>query len=399
MKKQLLLPLFVSLFVASCSPSNPQDLITLTVWEDDTNIPMLEDVAFEFSAYYAQQYPFAPKVRIQFIPESEGKAISNLILDGPSGNGPDVVAFVHDTLGTAVTNGLLSEVLFEQDVIAHNDPQAVQSFRFNNKQYGYPFVAESITLMYNRQFLQPEDVVSFSSLKSSGKKIALSTTGDGSAYYTFGLLTDAILFGALGTQANNVNMATPQAVDHVYELLTTYRDVIINTDPDTALALMQNGTVAGVVSAPYLWSSVKANLGSQAGIATLPTINGQTQRPFSGYKGYGVSKYSKHPTIAHLFAQYLTREDNQFFRLVQKGYIPTFTGSDRIDNRISLNTESTVYASSLSQSLPMPNILAMANFWAPMQDAWTELWNNRQTITRTQVETILIQANQAILGG
>jgi arabinogalactan oligomer / maltooligosaccharide transport system substrate-binding protein len=399
MKKKILLPLFLSLFVASCSPNNPQDLITLTVWEDDTNIEMLEDVAFEFSAYYTQQFPFAPKVRIQFIPESEGKAISNLILDGPSGNGPDIVAFVHDTLGTAVTNGLLSEVLFEQDIVANNEARAVQSFRFNNKLYGYPFVAESITLMYNKQFLQPEEVVSFESLKASGKKIALTMTGDGSAYYTFGLLTDAILFGAQGTQTNQVNIATPQAVDHVYELLTSFRDVIINTDPDTALALMQNGTVAGVVSAPYLWSSVKANLGNQAGIATLPTMNGQSQRPFSGYKGYGVSKYSQYPTIAHLFAQYLTREDNQYFRLVQKGYIPTFVGSSRIDNRIQSSSESAIFATSLSESLPMPNILAMANFWAPMQDAWTELWNNRQTITRSQVETILTQANQTILGG
>ena len=92
--------------VACGGGTSTETKVTLTLWEDDTNIEMLGVIAEEFSAWYAAEYPLAPRVEVNFIPESEGKSISNLILDGPSGNGPDIVAFVHDTLGTAVKNGL-----------------------------------------------------------------------------------------------------------------------------------------------------------------------------------------------------------------------------------------------------------------------------------------------------
>ena len=153
-----------------------------------------------------------------------------------------------------------------------------------------------------------------------------------------------------------------------------------------------------MVSAPYLWSAVKTNLGTKAALAVLPEIGFATQRPFSGFKGYGVSKYSLNPTIAHLFARYLTSEENQYYRYVQKGFLPTFEGSMRIDEAIAESEEASVFHQSLENSIPMPNILKMADFWAPMQDAWTSLWGLSAPITQEQVEAILITATENILG-
>jgi len=383
--------------VACGGGTSSETKVTLTLWEDDTNIEMLGVIAEEFSAWYAAEYPLAPRVEINFIPESEGKSISNLILDGPSGNGPDIVAFVHDTLGTAVNNGLLSEVPYTSQIKEENSPESVAAFTYDETLYAYPYVAESITVMYDKTQLTPTDLGSFDTLLASGKKIALTMSGDGSGYYGFGVLNDTVLFGNDGTEANNLDLATDGAVHNLYSLCHTYSSVITDTDPDTALALMGTGEVAGIVTSPYLWDSVKENLGSSAGLATLPLINGQSQRPFSGFKGYGVSKYSKNPTIAHLFAKYLTSEDTQYYRYFQKGYLPTYVGSSRIDDAIAADEEASVFKASLATSLPMPNILAMADYWSPMQDAMTEIWTAKDTITEAQVRTILETATSTIL--
>lgn len=395
--KSALLFTLNGLLLACGNSQTSSSKITLTIWEDDTNIEMLTTVAEEFSAWYATAYPLAPKVEVTFVPESEGKSISNLILDGPSGNGPDIVAFVHDTLGTAVNNGLLDEVPYTAEIEANNSPESVGAFTYENALYAYPYVAESLTVMYDSTKLSSSDLVSFQSLSASGKKIALTSSGDGSAYYTFGLLNDANLFGPNGTTSTSLNLATTQAVANYYSYLHDFSGSIVDTDPDTALALFASGEVAGVISAPYLWSSVKTNLGSNAALAVLPTINGTAERPFSGFKGYGVSKYSKNPTIAHLFARYLTSEDTQYFRFYEKGYLPTYRGSVRIDNAITASPESSVFKASLDQSLAMPNILAMADYWSPMQDACTELWNQKDTIDANGVKTILETATATIL--
>ncbi|MCX5774861.1 MAG: extracellular solute-binding protein, partial [Firmicutes bacterium] len=358
---------------------------------------MLSVVAEEFSAWYAEAYPLAPKVEVTFVPESEGKSVSNLILDGPSGNGPDIIAFVHDTLGTAVNNGLLDPVPYASEITSKNTPESVSAFTFDDVLYAYPYVAESITVMYDSSKLQASDLTSFATLLASGQKMALATTGDGSAYYTFGLFSDAILFGADGTNSTDLNLATEQSVANVYSFLHNYSAAITDTDPDTALSLLGTGEVAAVVTSPYLWSSVKTNLGAHAALATLPMIDGVDQRPFSGFKGYGVSKYSKNPTIAHLFAHYLTTEDSQYYRFHEKGYLPTYVGSSRIDTAIASDPEASVFKASLEKSLAMPNILAMADYWSPMQDACTQLWNEKDMITPTEVQTILESATTTIL--
>ncbi len=401
MKKNLLLTstlILTGFSLAACGGgTSTETKVTLTLWEDDTNIEMLGVVAEEFSAWYADEYPLAPRVEVTFIPESEGKSFSNLILDGPSGNGPDIVAFVHDTLGTAVNNGLLSPVPYVADITNQNSPESVGAFTYEHTLYAYPYVAESITVMYDKGQLNATDLVSFDSLLASGKKIALTMSGDGSGYYGFGVLNDTVLFGDDGTDPSDLDLATDDAVHNLYSLCHDYANVITDTDPDTALALMGTGEIAGIVTSPYLWDSVQDNLNEDAGIALLPSINGQAQRPFSGFKGYGVSKYSKNPTIAHLFAKYLTSEDSQYFRYFQKGYLPTYVGSTRIDNAIAADPVSSVFKASLANSIPMPNILAMADYWSPMQDAMTEIWNAKATITETEVRTILETATTTIL--
>lgn len=395
-KKQGMMMLLLSTTLASCGGNVTETKITLRVWEDVNNIPMLETLATQFLADYATQYPSAPIVEIEFIEEKESKAISDLSLDGPSGNGPDLFAFVHDTLSSGVSNDLIAPNLYFAETTANHLEESVKAFTYQNVLYGYPITSESITLMYDKSKLSPSEVTSMENLLASGEKVVWDVANtDSSAYYAFGVMNDVILFGD-GTQSSQLDLATTKAVTNITALTTTYQSMITNATPDAALTIIQAGEAAAVISSPYLWSSFKAQLGANAGIATLPTIGGDTQRPFSGYKGYGVSRYSKNPHIAHAFANYLVSETAQRYRFIQKGILPTFATSDIVNTQVNNDAVANVFKASLSQSLTMPNIIAMGSFWAPMNDAVTEIYNLGNGATIPTVEAILDNATDTI---
>lgn len=398
MKKSKMLGLILTAtLLASCSGGGgTSNKITLTLWEDINNHEMLRTLLDQYIANYKEAYPSAPDLEVVLYEEKESKAISDLSLQGPSGQGPDVFAFVHDTLASAVTNDLIDKNLYSTQTLLNHSADSVAAFTYEGQVYGYPITAESLTIMYNKSKLNASDVVSMEALKASGKKVVLDVANsDSSAYYSFSFSSDANLFGVNGIDKNSLNLATTKAVANLTDITKNYRNTIINQTPDMALSIIASGEADAVVTSPYLWALFKEQLGNNAGIATLPTINGEDQRPFSGYKGYGVSRYSKNPHIAHDLAKYLTDEFAQRYRFRQLGILPTFQSST-IASEVSNDPTSSVFQASLNKSLVMPNIIAMGSFWAPMNDAATSIWNLGTGATTAQVETILITATNGI---
>mgnify|MGYP001029466589 CR=1 FL=1 len=395
--KRIILLGLTGALLASCSGGGTTDnKIRLTLWEDINNHAMLRTLLDQYIANYKETYPSAPELEITLYEEKESKAVSDLSLQGPSGQGPDVFAFVHDTLASAVTNDLIAKNIYANDTVINHSSDSVAAFSYEGEVYGYPITAESLTLMYDKSKLDESDVTSMENFKASGKKMVLDMANtDSSAYYSFSFSPDANLFGANGTDKNSLNLATPKAVTNLTDITKNYRDTIINQTPDSALSIIATGEADAVVSSPYLWALFKEQLGNNAAIAPLPTLNGDNQRPFSGYKGYGVSRYSKAPHLAHDLAKYLTDEFAQRYRFRQLGILPTFQ-SETIESEVEADDASRVFQASLDQSIVMPNIIAMGSFWAPMNDAATEIWNLGSGATEAQVESILVETTNSI---
>lgn len=394
-RKLLFTTLLASLLIGCNSGSNKNEKVTITIWEDETNIAVLETLLEEFSSDYVSKYPSAQKIDFKIIPHTEGSAISDMQLDGPSGNGADIFAFVHNTLGTAVQWNLIAENPFAETLALHHSDEAIQAFSNNKVMYGYPINSESLTVMYDKSKVDIETLSSMENLKVANKKIAWDVTTKSGAYYTFGLMNDANLFGSSGQDATSLNLATTNTINNYYSLVKDYKNNIANADPDTGLSLLTRGDVVGFISSPYLWSSLKQNIGNNAAITVLPSINEQAQRPFSGYKGYGVSTFSKQPALSHMFANFLISEDAQYYRYRQLGYLPTINDSSRINESVEGNEISLVYKTSLSNSITMPNIAKMGDFWAPMQDAVSQIWNLSSPTTEA-ITTILTTATNEI---
>ncbi len=398
MKKLLALLLVFSVIFTlfGCKKDDEvSDKVTITIWEDESNEAVITTLCEYFLADYYQKYPLAPKIEIKFIAQAEASAVEGLQTAGPAGNGPDIFAFVHDTLGTAVNSGLIAANIYTKELMAIQTEEALKAFTYENVLYGYPITAESLTVMYDSSKISAQELVSFDTIKTANKKIAWTVSNTNSGYYPFGLFTDAILFGADGTNAKELNLATPKTVANLKQFYTNYASIIENATVTEGFSLLQTGEVAGIISSPYLWSDVKNALGSNAAIAVLPMINGENQRPFAGYKGYGVNRYSKNPAIAHMLANYLASEEAQYLRLIEKEYLPTVS-SERIETYLSKSASLQVFQTSLNNSITMPNILKMGSYWSPMQDVMTELWNNRASLTEAMIEEKLNSATATI---
>lgn len=388
--------LLAALILTGCNNALSDEL-EIVIWEDVNNHELITELLDNYQAVYQENYPDGPKLKFTLYEEQESKAVSDLSLQAPSGEGPDIFAFVHDTLSSAVVNNLISEVMYKESVTANHALDAVNAFTLNDKLYGYPITAESQTLMYDKRKLTNEDVVSFEKLFASGEKVVLDVAdNDSSGYYMFSFFTDALLFGESGTERSNFNLNTPETASNLKKIVNDYRGVVAKATPDNSLAIMQNNEAAAVISSPYLWPLFKNSVGeSNAGIAVLPTIDGNTLRPFSGYKGYGVSRYAKNPHIAHDVARFLSSETAQRLRFARLGILPTYV-SATLTSLVSSNAEANVFMEALTSSILMPNITEMGSFWAPANDAVTEIWNLGTTATVESISGILAATTTTI---
>lgn len=388
--------LLAALVLTGCN-GTVSDELEIVIWEDVNNHELINELLDNYQAIYQENYPAGPRLKFTLYEEQESKAVSDLSLQAPSGQGPDIFAFVHDTLSSAVVNNLISEVMFKETVETFHAPDAINAFTLNNKLYGYPITAESQTLMYDKRKLTNEDVMSFELLAASGQKVVLDVAdNDSSGYYMFSFFTDAILFGETGTDRTTFNLNTPETVSNLTKIVKDHRDVIAKATPDNSLAIMQAGEAAAVISSPYLWPLFKKSVGeSNAGIAVLPSIDGNALRPFSGYKGYGVSRYAKNPHIAHDVARFLSSETAQRLRFARLGILPTYV-SPTLTTLVSNNLEANVFMEALTTSILMPNITEMGSFWAPANDAVTEIWNLGNSATHENIGQILASTTTTI---
>lgn len=384
--------------LGACAGGGGTDSYHLTVWEDASNIEMLQEIADDFIAYYNRTYPLAPEVTIEFQPVGEAAAVSDLTTIGESGTGPDIAAITSDTLSTAVNNGLVAPVTYADGIRETFDEVAVTNATLDGDLYAYPSVAESTVIMYDkRQVSDPSIFDSFENLLASGKQLVWDVNDEDCAYYMFGFLTDSNLFGPNGTDESQLNLDTTQSVNNLVTFYNTYKSTIYTGTPETGPALVNatSNNVVGVVSSPFLLATMQNTLGAaNVGLHTLPSIGGTTLRPFSGYKEYVVSSYSKNPALANEFANYLVSAESQAWRLFNKNYLPTRTSAD-IEEMISESDIMPVYQESYEESFAMPTITAMQSYWSPMITFFQRAWEST-SVTADYIRTGLNQVEDSI---
>ena len=347
----------------------------LLVWED---IKKSNGISEAIKAFEAQN-----QVKVKVLEMPYAQQIEKLRLDGPAGIGPDVLVLPHDQVGTAVVQGLISELKVDPAYLATFTKPAVDAQTYDGKLYGIPKAVETIVLVYNKDLLPkaPEkfdDLIAFSKEQRKAGKYGLLAKFD-EIYYSFGVVAGmgGYIFGQNGNGSLNVKdlgLANQGSVDAVSFLKSFYADglfpagIVGETGANAIDSLFTEKKAAAVITGPWAFQPYK-DAGVNYGVAPLPTLpNGEHMRSFLGVKGYSISTYSKQKEMAQKFVEFINQAEYAKVRFQLTGEIPPV--KSLIDDPIIKDDDkSRAVAIQAGYAIPMPSVPEMGEVWSPANSA------------------------------
>lgn len=360
----------------------PAEEIELTVWESTGGPDSFIQQAAE--AYKAVK----PNVTIKFMNVELGDSAGQIALDGPAGVGADLFAAPHDKLGELVTGGHILPTVAPETVAETALGSTVTALTYDGTMYGYPVSAETYALFYNKALIAEDQVPkTWDALKTFSKSFNDANAGKhgfimdvANGYYTIIFTTnnDNRLFGASGTDGENTNINSEEAIKGM-ETFKSLREVLDfpAADLNTAYAdgAFSSGNAAMYITG--LWNVENfRSAGIDFGVAPLPSLTegGDPVSSFSGTRSMFVSAYSNYPEEAAEFAAFLMTEEMQALRFELTGALPA----------IEMAVDSPYIEGFLTQlnfAFPMPSIPEMSFYWDAMNAASANIWDGGDIAT------------------
>ena len=305
-------------------------IVKLKVWAEEDNFTMLEGMIDSFEKKYAGQAQFEITLEVQ----SDSGVRDVMLTDVHSG--ADVFHFPDDQLSSLIAGGVLSAVPNADEVSKANVTESVDAATLNGTLYAYPMTADNgYFLYYDKDYFTEEDVKTMDGIlavaEAAGKKFSMEFNSGWYMYSFFG--NTGLDFGINEDGVtNHCNWNTTEGTItgmHVGEAMV---DIVSspgfasNPDGDFVTCVQDESVIAGI-SGVWNAMAIKEAWGDEYGATKLPTFtcNGQQiqMSSFTGYKMVGVNSYSKHVDWAHKLADWITNEENQQIRFVERNQGPS----------------------------------------------------------------------------
>ena len=357
--------------------SNVYATTVLKVWEDVQKSHGIAQAVADFEALndckvVVEEVPFVSQV-------------DRLRLEGPSGDGPDVLMIHADRVGAATVQGLIAPIKFMQEDQDKYIRSAVSAFAQGGEIYAVPKVVETLVLFYNKDILkQPYDTLN-EYYDYAMKKKATSDDEYGfiakwdSFYYAYGVMQPygAYVFGADSDgnlDSRDVGLANEGAIKSV-ELIKKFFETGCIPDSvrgdkgqNTIDDLFTKGKVAAIINGPWaLEPYAKAKL--NFGVLPLPILpNGKPMSSFLGVKGYAISTWSNEHDLAEQFLQFINQPKYAKVRYQKTQEMPPIK-SVMADPMITNDDFANAIAVQASRAVPIPSIPEMSEVWGPFDGA------------------------------
>ncbi|WP_143745191.1 sugar ABC transporter substrate-binding protein [Marinilactibacillus piezotolerans] len=379
--------LLISSILVGCGPGESSDGesaaqedsegATLVVWEDIDKSAGTEAAIAAFEEEH--------DVTVEVIERPYGDNVEDLRLDGPGGTGPDVFAMPHDSIGTAVTEGLIKPLDVSQEVQDMYTESAMLSQMVDGEVYGLPYAVETTLLYYNRDLVDEENLPT---TLDEWYEFSENITGDGT--YGFLALWDQIYYaqsiiGGYGGyifaqddegnyDVEDIGLNNEGAIEAAEYIQKFYSEglfpsgIIGEQGINVLDSLFSEGKAAAVISGPWNLGPYE-QAGIDYGVVPLPQLsNGDPMSSFVGVKSYNVSSYSEYPELAQELVLWLTNEENQLTRYENTQEVPAIKALE--DNPVITESDSTqaIFEQS-GNSVLMPGIPEMSEVWTPADSA------------------------------
>ena len=345
-------------------------VVELTLWGAEEDEALLNQMIEEFRQKYAEEAVF--EITLEFVGESQCK---DRLVEDPQG-GADVFAFADDQLRVLVAAGLLARAEDEDGIRASNVEGAWQAASVNGRIYAYPMTAyNGYFIYYNKAYFSEEDVKTLDSIlekaAAAERKVTMDWTSGWYLYSFFGQtgMELGINDDGVSNYCNwNATDTAVRGIDVARALLDISSSPAFMSVTDTEfVAGVQNGDVIAGVSGVWNANTVEKAWGRNYGAVKLPsyTCGGRQVQmaSFAGYKMVGVNAYSEHIEWAGKLAAWITNEENQTLRFIERGQGPSNINAA---NSPQVATSPAIQAV-ISQS-EFANLQRVGgNYWEPVQ--------------------------------
>jgi maltose-binding protein MalE len=370
----------------------------LRIWADETRTPVIEPLAAAFED--------ATGVPVEIELKGFGDIRSDMVQQGPLGEGADIFIGAHDWIGELAVNGVVEPV----DLGARAGeffPVALDAFSFQGQLYGLPYAIEAIGLYRNTDLVPDapetlEDVLAVCGELGDTVTECLATPNidDAFHHYPFLASTGGYLFGPSadgGLDPTDIGIDTPEAVAGLTVLNDLVADGVLDPSVDYGVMtdLFYTGQAAFMWTGPWALPDVQAS-GVPYAVSPLPDIGGFNAVPFVGVQGFFVNAFSEQKALAQTFVlDYIATED-VMVALYNAGLrAPAHIASF---DQVASDPDVQAFGESAADGNPMPNIPEMAAVWANLGQAFAAMYN--QTQTPEEALTVVAQAvRDAIAAG
>ena len=342
--------------------------VSLTIWAEESNFDNLSKMIDSFKKEYAGQADF----NIELVNSADGQARNSVLSD--IHNAADVFSMPDDQLYSMIAGGVLSPVVNQEAVKSANIEEAVYAASYGDVLYAYPYSADNgYFLYYDKNYFTQEDVQTLDRIlevaSENDKKISMEFNSGWYLYSFFG--NTGLDFGinedGVTNHCNwNSTEGSIKGVDVARALLQiTQSPAFLSQPNESFLESVESGEVIAGISGVWHAVEIQEAWGADYGACKLPTYTVNEQQiqmsSFTGYKMFGVNAYSEHLGWAHKLADWLTNEENQTLRFVERSQGPSNIKASESDEVAAVPAISAVIEQSQYGVLQRVG----NNFWDP----------------------------------
>lgn len=310
--------------------SSGTETIALRVWTEEGNFDNVGKMVESFKKEYAGQANF----EITLEAKADADTRNNVL--GDVHNAADVFSMPDDQLYSMISGGAISPVINADKVKSENLDEAVDAASYNGTLYAYPYTADNgYFLYYDKRYFKDDDVKTLDNiLKIAAKEKKKFSMEFNSGWYMY------TFFGGTGLDFGinedgvtnhcswNAVEGDIKGIDVAESLVKLTSNPGFLSEPNGSFEdSIKSGNVIAGISGVWHAIAVKEAWGDDYGACKLPTYTCAGKQiqmsSFTGYKMMGVNPYSQNVEWAHKLAEWLTNEQNQTLRFVERSQGPS----------------------------------------------------------------------------
>lgn len=392
----LILGACMLLSLAACAGQtlDPAEANRLVIWHDkeDAVIAALE-------TYLAAA---TPDLEIIFEKKTSLTDSLKLVGNDPSA-APDMFIFAHDKVGVFAEMGILAPIqpLLAEGALENYLPMTLTAATYKDTLYQFPLYFETLLFMYNRRYMQDEEVPA-----TTDELLSYMENNTGRGRYGFveqhstAYYSAAWIHGFGGSIIDNAGVPFPDA-QAVKDALNYHSKFVAlmpgETEYNTVNTLFLEGKADATIGGPWMVPSARA-AEIDLGIAPMPTVDstGKALAPYSGVQGIHVLNFAaeqKTDAVKKLLAA-LTDPAIGIDLALASGCAPANVlcyDDERVANDELVQSMRTT----AEIAVPMPNIPEMDVMWTVVGNLLNDVNLSDKDIDES-FDAALKQANQLI---